>query len=151
MSYDSAKDTLEHIKHVNTLLIQVATLILKRATEHDNSKLESPEKETFDKATPKLRSLTYGSDEYRSTLREIKPALKHHYENNSHHPEYYQNGVNDMDLLDLIEMLCDWKAATLRHEDGNIQKSLRINKQRFNIDHQLQKIIENTCKNLNFS
>lgn len=52
--------------------------------------------------------------------------------------------VNQMNLIDLIEMLCDWKAATMRHTDGDIRKSLEINKGRFQISYQLQRILENT-------
>lgn len=32
--------------------------------------------------------------------------------------------VNGMDLLDVLEMLVDWKAAGERHKDGCIYKSL---------------------------
>jgi hypothetical protein len=37
----------------------------------------------------------------------MAPALKHHYENNRHHPEHFKNNIDDMNLIDLIEMLCD--------------------------------------------
>ena len=47
------------------------------------------------------------------------PALQHHYEDNCHHPEHYRNGIHDMNMVDLIEMLCDWRAAIKRyHPDG---------------------------------
>jgi len=75
-------------------------------------------------------------------------ALKHHYENNSHHPEHYPNGINGMSLLDLIEMLADWKAAGMRHADGDMQKSLEINKKRFGMSDQLAEIFQNTIKEL---
>ena len=32
--------------------------------------------------------LTYGSDEYKACLTEMKPALDHHYAANRHHPEH---------------------------------------------------------------
>jgi hypothetical protein len=65
---------------------------------------------------------------------------------NSHHPEHYSNGIQGMSLLDVIEMLCDWKAAGLRHADGNIFKSLEINKDRYKISTQLYSILFNTAK-----
>src|SRR5690554_3471786 len=102
MKYDSTKDTLLHIKRVNELLSLAAIELLARGQEHDNSKLESPEKELFDEYTPKLKDSTYGSDEYKANLKGLEPALKHHYMNNSHHPEHYENGINGMDLFDLI-------------------------------------------------
>lgn len=53
--------------------------------------------------------------------------------------------INDMNLVDLIEMFCDWKAATMRHHDGNLLKSIKINAERFGINPQLVKILENTA------
>lgn len=146
MNYDSKADTLLHIKRVNELLLKAASELLSRASVHDNSKLESPEKELFDEFTPKLKDCTYGSDEYKSYLEGLKVALNHHYANNSHHPEHYENGVNGFDLFDLIEMFFDWKAATERHADGDILKSIEINKERFKICDQICDIFRNTAK-----
>lgn len=144
MSYDSTADTLLHIKRVNELLSMFAVLLLDRGVMHDNSKLQSPEKEAFDAETPNLKGLTYGSPEYEESLKRLAPALAHHYENNRHHPEHYANGVDDMDLLDVMEMLVDWKAATERHADGDIHKSLETNRHRFHITGQLTRILRNT-------
>lgn len=143
-SYDSTGDTGEHITQVAKRLAKVADLLRERGRIHDQSKLESPEKEAYDALTPRLAGLTYGSDEYRATLREMKPAIAHHYARNSHHPEHYPNGIAGMDLLDLVEMFCDWKAASLRHKDGDFAKSLQINKERFGISDQLLAILENS-------
>lgn len=142
--YDSTSDTLLHIKRVNQLLTEAASELIRRANVHDNSKLESPEKELFDEFTPKLKGTTYGSEEYKKYLKELSIALEHHYENNSHHPEHYENGVNGFDLFDLIEMFFDWKAATERHADGDIMKSIEINKKRFGINEQICDIFRNT-------
>lgn len=145
MQYDSKIDTLQHIKRVNELLMHASSELLIRAGKHDSTKLESPEKELFDEYTPKLKDCTYGSDEYKGFLTELKVALDHHYANNSHHPEHYENGVNGFDLFDLIEMFFDWKAATERHNDGDIRKSIAINKDRFKISEQLCDIFRNTA------
>jgi len=77
-------------------------------------------------------------------LAELKPALDHHYSHNSHHPEHYENGIDDFTLADLVEMFFDWKAASERHNDGDVLKSIEINKQRFGLSEQLCKIFENT-------
>lgn len=150
MSYDSKQDTLLHIKRVSQLLTEAASELIRRANVHDNSKLESPEKEFFDEYTPKLAGSTYGSDEYKEFLRQLKVGLDHHYKNNSHHPEHYENGVNGFDLFDLIEMFFDWKAAGERHLDGNIFKSIGINKERFKISDQLEEIFINTAVRLGY-
>jgi len=148
--YDSTADTLLHIKRVSLLLNDAAAELLRRANVHDASKLKSPEKELFDEFTPKLKGVTYGSDQYKEFLAGLKVALDHHYSNNSHHPEHYENGVNGMDLFDLVEMFFDWKAASERHEDGNIFDSITINKGRFSISDQLAEILTNTAKKLNY-
>jgi hypothetical protein len=146
--YDSRPDTEAHIERVRQLLGTCMATMHYRATIHDRSKLQSPEKDAFDIATPKLKGLTYGSDEYKQALADLKPALEHHYANNSHHPEHYPNGVAGMDLFDLIEMLMDWKAAGERHADGNIQRSLEINEGRFNIEPQLAQVLKNTVQSM---
>lgn len=146
LPYDSKADTLEHIKKVNNYLIDFSIQMLERGKNHDNSKLVSPEKELFDKWTPILKTLKYGSPEYKDSLDKLKVALDHHYYVNSHHPEHYPNGINDMTLMDLVEMFYDWKAATERTKDGDMERSIDINSERFNMSEQLTKIFRNTLK-----
>lgn len=149
MSYDSTADTQAHIDRVQSLIHDAMANLARRALAHDASKLVSPEKEMFDHYTPRLRELTYGSDAYRACVEEMKQtALTHHYEHNSHHPEHYPNGFDGMSLLDVIEMLCDWKAAGERHADGSLAKSLETNKTRFGLSEQLHGILVNTAKEL---
>jgi Family of unknown function (DUF5662) len=148
MSYDSTQDTQTHIKRVAQFLFEMMTNLSARAEAHDASKLKDPEKAAFDELTPKLKELTYGSDEYRATLREMKPAISHHYTHNSHHPEYYESGISGMSLLDLLEMLADWKAAGERHTDGSMERSFSVNRDRFKIDDQLQSVLINTAKEM---
>ncbi|HND86389.1 MAG TPA: DUF5662 family protein, partial [Pseudobdellovibrionaceae bacterium] len=126
----------------------ILTELINRVMEHDLSKLEAPEKELYDKYTPVLAKLTYGTPEYRQNLEEMGEALRHHYKVNRHHPEHFENGINGMTLTDLVEMLADWKAASLRHDDGDIVKSLEINKKRFEIDDQLFGILKNTVREM---
>lgn len=146
--YDSRPDTALHIGRVRALLSDVERNLAARGKAHDASKLQSPEREMFDRYTPLLRSLTYGSPEYEAVRREmLETALAHHYAHNSHHPEHYPNGISGMSLLDVIEMLCDWKAATERHADGSIAKSLEINRSRFGaVD--LHQVFENTAREM---
>lgn len=108
--------------------------LLNRAANHDNAKLEDPEVSLFDEYTSKLAACTYGSPEYKMFLEGLKPALDHHYAKYRHHPEHFPQGCKDMNILDVMEMLVDWKASTLRHNDGNILKSLEHNRTRFQLD-----------------
>jgi len=147
--YDSTGDTLKHVRRVAALINDIIAHLLKRIEKHDDSKVDDPsEKELFDEYTPKLKGVTYGSEEYQTFLDALKPALEHHYSNHRHHPEHFENGIDDMNLIDLIEMLMDWKAASERHNDGNIRKSLEINAKRFKMNPKLTKILENTVNYL---
>lgn len=146
MKYDSTADTLLHKTRVCELLLFAVRELSFRATRHDNSKLETPEKELFDKYTPKLKDATYGSEEYQGFLDGLKVALDNHYSLNSHHPEHYNNGINGFNLFDLIEMFFDWKAASERTSNGDINKSIEISKDRFGMSEQLCEILKNTVK-----
>lgn len=142
---DCIRDTKEHISQVREFMLMFAQELIQRALVHDQSKLESPELEIFTEYTPKLRNSTYGTEEYKKNLEGMKWALEHHYMNNSHHPEHYEGGIKDMTLADIVEMMCDWKAATLRHADGDIYKSIGINKDRFGYSDDLYHIFRNTA------
>jgi len=141
---DSTLDTVKHIRYVQYLMNLVIGELLTRARKHDETKLESPEKEIFDEYSPKLSGATYGSDEYKQFLKEMKVALDHHYAKNRHHPECYEKGIDGMNLIDLVEMICDWQAAASRHADGDVMESLKKSVDRFKISPQLAAILENT-------
>lgn len=142
---DSTLATLQHSRRVDELLLQVISDIQSRVTKHDLTKMEDPEKAIFDEYSPKLKETTYGSDEYKGYLEEMQVALRHHYASNRHHPEHYANGIDGMTLVDLVEMICDWKAATERHDDGDLDQSLWIQRERFRISDQLVSILRNTA------
>ncbi|MBQ2176816.1 MAG: hypothetical protein II453_17800 [Alphaproteobacteria bacterium] len=139
-------ETWKHIEKVRELMRIFVSKLTTRAFEHDKLKLESPEVETFAEYTPKLGETTYGSEEYNTYLQEMNGALKHHYANYRHHPEHFEKGINDMNLVDIVEMFCDWKASCARQLDGNILKSIETNANRFKISPQLKQIFINTAK-----
>lgn len=141
-------ETWKHIDNVIKLLMIVQNKIGERMLSHDRTKLESPEVQYFREYNSQLKLLTFGSPEYAECLKKMKPALDHHYANNRHHPEFHKNGINDMTLIDLIEMLCDWYASSKRQYNGNIRLSIEKNRERFNISDQLIRIFENTIKEL---
>ena len=98
------------------------------------------------KAVFQNQAYTYGSEEYNGFLKEMRVALQHHYANYRHHPEHFEHGIEDMTLIDIVEMLCDWKAASMRQNDGNLLKSIETNARRFGYDDQLKQILINTAK-----
>ncbi len=148
VKYDSSVDTLLHIKRVNELLTKACKILIDRGNHHDSSKLKEPEKSAFDKLTPLLLGVTYGSPEYNDFLEQLKPALDHHYATNTHHPQHYNDGINGMNLFDLIEMFFDWKAASERQSNGNICTSIKTNGERFQMSDQLTSVFINTTKYL---
>lgn len=139
------QDTLSHIRRVQRLLTKFVFFLLCRSIEHDKSKLEEPERSGFEAMNRvKEIEIDYGSDEYYALLKSNQDTIKHHYAHNRHHPEFHGNGVKGMNLIDLTEMLCDWKAASERY-DGDIRESVAHNVERFGISEQLAAILLNTC------
>lgn len=141
-------ETIKHIHKVREYLYLMIEELDQRARLHDLSKLESPEAEIFGEFTPELAKTEYGSKEYLELLEKVKPAIEHHYAKNRHHPENHANGINDMTLIDLVEMLSDWKAATERNKNGNIKKSIEHNTGRYGMSEQLAKIMQNTVREM---
>lgn len=147
MNDDIIQSNLETLKHVHKVREYLYKLILqldKRAQEHDKSKFESPEQEIFGANYRDLAKTEYGTPEYVALLERVKPAITHHYAKNRHHPEHFSSGINEMDLIDVLEMLADWGAATERNKNGNIHKSIESNTKRFDISPQLSQILTNT-------
>lgn len=144
--YDSTLDTMKHSRRVDQLLLQFVGALQDRVTRHDLSKMEPPEKAVFDRVTPLLKTSTYGSEAYKASLVDMGEGLTHHYSQNRHHPEHYAGGIADMTLVDVVEMLADWKAATERHDNGSLARSFPLQEERFGISPQLLAILRNTAE-----
>lgn len=145
---DCVRDTLVHIRQFQDNLTLALNDLIEEMKDHDQSKFTEEELKAFTKVTPKLRKLEYGSVEYKDNLKLLNDALKHHYKSNRHHPEHFKEGINGMTLMDLVAMICDWWAATRRHETGDIRKSIRINRDRFGYGEDLEQIFLNTIERL---
>ena len=144
MAYDSTQDTNDHNQKVYDLLVMVVEQLAERAVTHDLSKLKTPEKPILDLWGPRLQTAVYGSIEYKRCIREMSRAMKHHFAENRHHPEHFgEANTSDMNLIDLIEMLCDWKA------DDDIMGSIDINQKRFGYSDELAQIFRNTAEVMN--
>jgi hypothetical protein len=142
----SIKDTEKHIDNVRWFIGMITVALDDRAENHDKSKLSDPELDVFSEFGPKLKNTKYGSEEYNESLHQMGSALKHHYQNNRHHPEHFENGVSGMNIVDFVEMICDWKAASLRMKNGNFEESIDQNAKRFGLDPQVVSIIKNTSE-----
>ena len=139
-------ETLKHIRLVSKNMNKFIRDLIKRAEHHDDSKLIEPELTPFAENTHLLGTLEYDSPAYKESLKNLQSTLDHHYANNRHHPQHFPDGIDGMTLVDLIEMLCDWKAAGCRNKNGNIRQSIEANAARFNMSPQLKKIFENTVR-----
>lgn len=133
-----------HKEFVESYMNSAAEIISERGLNHDNSKLLSPELEAFDKADLAFKTAKYGSAEYKAAVDSIRPAVEHHYKENSHHPEHYEDGIAGMSLFDLIEMVCDWKAASLRPPGNNLADSFEMTCAKYRIEDPLKSILKNT-------
>jgi hypothetical protein len=88
MEYDSTYDILNHVFNFKRNIDKLIGELKIRANSHDVSKLNEPEKSIFDKYTPELKKCEYMSPEYLENLKNMKPALEHHYACSRHHPEW---------------------------------------------------------------
>lgn len=141
---DVMRDTLRHVYRVQHFLMVAHRELTERIAGHDRTKFGPDEFDAFVVATPKLKGLTYGSPEYMASLDSIRPAIDHHNAHNSHHPEHHPEGIRGMNLVDLLEMICDWRAATERHADGNIRSSIEKNQERFGYSDDVKALLHNT-------
>lgn len=143
--YDSTKDTMLHKKNIEDVMLNfIIPELIKRAEDHDNSKLQYPEKECYDKYIPQLRLAKYGTSEYmKIRLAMKKKGLDHHFAENRHHPEYFGNDISKMNLFDLIEMFADHYASSLvsdtKYDIGEMKNS-----KNYHYDKQILQIFLNT-------
>jgi len=169
------EETAKHIRNVQLVMCRMIEELNIRLRLHDCTKYDEVELESFAEITPELSKVLYGSDEYKANLSKIKPALEHHYQCNPHHPEYYikyvcngcftvykavperctqcgysqfqkEADISEMDLIDLLEMIADWLAATTRNPKGDIMDSIEKNQKRFRYSDELRSILKNTAK-----
>ena len=118
MPSDFVKDLVDHKRRVAAYMQIVANELFARAAVHDNSKFSPEEFELYEQCFPNLQKHAFGSEELKAEYAKLGPALAHHFEVNRHHPEHFEHGIDDMNLLDVLEMVCDWCAASARSQTG---------------------------------
>lgn len=134
---------LKHKFWVAWYLTKISAKLMWRAFRHDWSKFRPSEARAFAFTTRRLRKVTYLSHEYEYLTDLIKPTIRLHYSRNPHHPDHYGNkpeGIHKMSHIDMIEMLCDWRAAARRHDDGDPVRSVEVNKGRFGYGDELEQL-----------
>lgn len=101
--------TVEHVARVQGLLHDVQLSLAGRALEHDARRLQTPEKEVFER----------------------------------HHPQHFRDGVAGMNLVDLVVMLADWKAAT-----RDLGAVIVQNAQRFGYGREVERVLWVTARDM---
>jgi hypothetical protein len=142
-AYDSAAETLAHIHKLRDRIEEFVVALLTRGRVHDASKLVPPEKPGFDAALGELGRIPFGSPDYEALVAKYAPLIALHHANNRHHPEHHGDaGIAGMDLVDLVEMVCDWIAAAERVPGQAVDLAYSV--RAFGISRQLEAILANT-------
>jgi hypothetical protein len=138
-----------HILEVREVISRAIQELTSRAILHDASKFGPDEFPLYERHICRMASMEYGTPAYYSCLQDLAPALKHHYEANSHHPEHFPDGMSGMTLIDILELIADWMVASKQNNHGgSFKASLAHNTERFSIGPQLAQIMRNTEKQL---
>jgi len=150
MTFEEVKEFAAIYHHKFVVLKFMNNIIqdlMWRAEQHDMSKFDEQEFKTLVALIADIQKHPYGTPEHEEMRKKYAAEFAIHHSKNRHHPEHFKNGVEEMNLMDLLEMLCDWKAASMRQESGgNIENSLKIGAEKYNIPPVLLKILENTAK-----
>ena len=144
--------TDRHRARVYELMRKFADELVQRGLAHDMSKYEPEELIPLARMQDLIDReghAQYGTAEYKRRTDLLGDMTAHHYAANSHHPEHYENGISGMDLLDLVEMFLDWKAASERGGDSVLR--LIPAREKYQISPQLFHILRNTADRLGFS
>jgi hypothetical protein len=144
--YSSIPDTMAHKRNIENVLGVLIEELKIRMDTHDNSKLVEPELSCYDKYIPMLQKTKYGTSEYFKVKKAMEEeGLKHHFAENRHHPEHWNNDISRMTLVDLVEMFADHYAASLKSDTGFISGET-TNAERYKYPDTLLKIFLNTYK-----
>lgn len=154
------KDTIEHKKHVLDAGYKLAKYLLssgkeelcisllQRIAEHDNSKFSREELLNLSSIYKTTECFTNPSY---SLSQNEKDNIQLHWQNNSHHPEHYQN-IEEMSEIDITEMICDWYARSVQYKTDLLEFIETRQKQRFNFPEEIYnkiifytKILLNGC------
>lgn len=136
---------LESAKIMSIYLIEIdkydlAVELINRCSVHDNSKFSRGEMIHLLKITDKSDF----KDPSKLLTDEKRYAIRYHWANNRHHPEYFDD-VNMMTDLDLMEMACDCFARSLQYNTDFLNFIEVRQRERFKFPDELYKKYYNYC------
>lgn len=117
---------IRHRDNIRTALKNVSQRLEKRGLRHDLSKFKEDEAEGFVRINKTARNYEYGSDEYEESMAKEKGengCITLHFSRNRHHPDYHES-TSDMSFIDIVEMVCDWWAATQTYGTNTLEEKL---------------------------
>jgi hypothetical protein len=113
-------DTRKHQQKVVEWMNVAVMELIERMVNHDLSKFSSSEKDFYIDPVYELNTqeVSYGSDRYKELIKQMGDGWKHHKQVNDHHPEHFgEKPFDQMNLFQLLEMCCDWIAASERRNN----------------------------------
>lgn len=116
--------------------------LLKRASIHDNSKLEDDELYLLSRLKDRKEAFTeaeYTPDEM------TRMSIEEHWKRNRHHPEFFKD-PSEMTELDILEMICDWHARSVQYGTDLLEFVRVRQKNRFHFNKKMYNDILNYCK-----
>lgn len=151
---DAVHQNALHIRQVGTNLKEVCNDLFDRAIRHDESKWSKHEFPYIAEHGHKMKDVKFGTPEYAEQKKLLGSMIQHHNSLNRHHPEHFGvtsdkfSPVNNMCLMDIIEMLADWRAAAGRNKDGSLMNSINVCCEKYKISDQLKLVLINTATQL---
>jgi hypothetical protein len=145
------QDTIKHknnVIEIGTQLSQklmqighekLSLKLLERIYNHDNTKFSNREFYGLADNVHDKRSLKNVNEDQIAKEEKMK-FIKFHWFSNKHHPEYYSD-VNDMKLLDILEMCCDWYARSKEFDNDPIEFFNKKQGTRWNFNKEMQETI----------
>lgn len=103
---------------------------------------DSNEYNLYKDAVYAMKSLEFGSPAYNKIRPALDEGFKLHSEVNPHHPEFYRDGIWDMDLFSIMEMVIDWCAAAVARGFIFKMSSVDSHATRFKMDKSIVNIIK---------
>lgn len=140
-------DSKVHQARVSIILSKLGKELIKRGKTHDFSKFQTPEKDFYKEYHDQLKEATFGSKMYQYYMEKMQPGIQHHYEVNDHHPEHFKDGVVDMDLIQMLEMLADIRAVSIEKGTDVIAFLPKYMKEK-NIPENFYTILRNTLQHI---
>ncbi len=138
----------EHQQKVGAVMLKVINELIHRALTHDASKFTTQQLRDNLVTLPdkwKIQEAGHGyhSPEQGEHRKRFAQEIHRHRSAHPHHPEHFGNDVNKMNLIDLMEMLCDWYVAS-----PDIDQSIHENSRDYKIDPHISQILKNTARKL---